>query len=144
MPMRATLLHYSQGARFELVGESTDDRTSYYSTERAEAGRKFQTDEVMVELIEHLDDEGFAEYGQEGRAPSSGGTLILLSLETEVDGTTRCWMLGKDAQVDEARAFKLCMKDFLDLYNVSQAFQIIENPEGRDVFRDRRQPSPRR
>jgi len=46
-------------------------------------------------------------------------------------------MYGPGTEKKEAQSFSVCMKDFLDLYNISEAYQTVDNPLGGDLFRDR-------
>jgi hypothetical protein len=144
--MRVTFRNYGQGARFELVGESHTDRVQYYSQARADASRKIQTDEVMDALIERLEDEGFVTHEQRGPAPDSArGGMITMSLEVARGGDVSHWAVGRGSDPREHQAFLVCMNDFVELYNLTQAYQTIENPEGPGFFEEARskRPSPR-
>jgi hypothetical protein len=134
-PLRVTLLQYSTGARFELVGESFADRSQYYSQSQADQSRKFLEDQWMAQLVGFLDDEGLGDYGQAGRAPSSGGPSVFMAFEVERSGQTSCWLYGPGTEKDEAACFRVCMANFLLAYNDTNAFQTVDNPEGSDLFR---------
>ena len=132
--LRVALRDYRADARFELVSEGDTDRLKYYSKAREDAGRKFQTDEVMTALVEHLDDEGFSDFAQAGKAPTTGSNVLALSFEVEQGTVIRCWPIGSGSDPGELEHFKTCVRDFLDLYNVSQGFQAVRNPEGHDLL----------
>ena len=133
-PIRVTLRDYASGAKFELVSESYDDRLGYYSEVRNDAGRKFQADDILLALVDDVGAGGFEDHSQPGRAPSRGGELLTRAFEVDVDGDLHDWPIGKGSEVKEHRNFNRCTMDFMDLYNVTQAFQVIDNEEGKRVF----------
>jgi hypothetical protein len=142
--IRVTLKDYRSGANFELVSESYMDRVEYYSRTRNSAGRKFQTDEILLALMEHLEDEGLSDHAQGGRAPSSGGDLITRAFEVERNGEIECWPVGRGSALAERKRFIRCTTDFLELYTVTQSFQAIDNTAGPGMFRSTPEPGTRR
>ncbi len=136
-PLRVTLHDYlGKGQSFEIVGESTTDRVAYLSSERSAANRKFLPDDVLAAFIDYLEEEGMGSYGQAGRAPSSGGSVITRAFEIERGGSTTCWPVGAGTEKKEKLSFTVLMTEFLQVYTEIPAFQAIENPEGHELFRD--------
>jgi hypothetical protein len=132
--LRVTLRDYKGGRRFELVSESHTSRVDYYSEARGDAARKFQSDKVMALLVEELDKQGFDEHEQEGRAPSAGGELITWGLEVQTGDRTRHWIVGRGSAFEDLTDFGECREAFLQLYNVTDSYQAIENPGGKQIF----------
>jgi len=136
-PLRVTLHDYlGKGQSFEIVGESTTDRVAYLSSERSTANRQFLPDDVLAAFIDYLEEEGLGTYGQAGRAPSSGGSVITRAFEIERGGRTKCWPVGAGTEKKEKLSFTVLMTEFLQVYTEIPAFQAIENPEGHELFRD--------
>jgi len=129
-----TLFDYAEGRRFSLASESHTDRVAYYSQPRDDAGLKIQADEVVAALVDQMERRGFRRFATEGRAPASGGAVVTRALEIERGGQRSAWIVGKGSEADERRAFFEAMNEFFQLYNISQSYQVIENPGGRDVF----------
>jgi len=132
--LRVTLYDHMGGTSFELVSESHSDRIEYYSTVRSGASRKYQGDRTMAALIEALDDEGFAQYGKGGRAPSATGGVITRSLEIQRNARIDHWAVGEGSAPESKISFHACTNTFLQLYNVTQAYQAIDNESGTGVF----------
>ena len=140
-PTRVELEFYGERAqRFELVSESYTDRVAYYSTERTDAARKFQADEVMDALLEELDREGLERYLEPGPAPSQGHGVVTRAFEVERRGTTRHWAVGKGTEIGERQAFIACTQTFLQLYSQTAGFQTIHNEQGPAFFEKARTP----
>ncbi|HED65808.1 MAG TPA: hypothetical protein ENJ09_09665 [Planctomycetes bacterium] len=131
----AVILHDYRGEqKLELDSETRTDRVQAYSQLRREASLKVQADEVMVALVREMERNGFDDYAQAGRAPSRGSAVVTRALEVNIDGKTRHWVIGPGSSVDEKKSFLAAMGDFVQLYNLTQAFQAIENPEGTRLF----------
>ena len=133
--IRITLQAYEHDQHFELASESHTDRVAYYSRLRQDAARKVARDEVMDALADELDDQGFADHSQEGRAPSRGGTLISWSFEIGRGERIDHWAIGNGSDVDERLAFHECRNVFVQIYNLTTSFQAIENPDGGHLFK---------
>ena len=43
-------------------------------------------------------------------------------------------MIGSGSPTDERLAFNTCLEQFLGLYNISAAYQSVENPHGHAFF----------
>lgn len=136
--LRVALVDFQGGQRFALASESHTDRVEYYSSVRRDASLKVQTDEVMAALVDEFDRLGWSTYAQPGRGPSRGGRAISRSLEVERDGAVQHWVVGDGSELDERRHFAEAMTTFFQLYNITQAFQAIENQEGAELFDERR------
>jgi len=136
LAQRVALRDFQGGQDFKLVSETHTDRVDLYSTPRKDASCKVQSDEVMHALIERLEDTGLAKYGKEGRGPSRGGAVVTRSLEVEVAGRARHWLVGTGTLAEERLAFLECMNDFVGVYNITQSFQAIRNTSGTEVFEE--------
>ena len=132
--MRVTLRNYDAEQLFELVSESHTNRVEYYSQERADAARKIQSDEVMGALVDELDSQGFEDFAQPGRAPTRKNEVVSQSLEIERGDETEHWVVGKGSAASERLRFRDCMLAFVELYNLTASYQVIENPEGSQIF----------
>ena len=131
--VRVSLIGYGRPS-FVLVSNSHTSRVELYSDERGAPSRKVQTDEVMGALVAHLDDLGLAEFATAGRAPRADDTRFLWAFEIEDEGQRRWWPLGGATPADEQRAFAAARADFIDLFNLTQAFQSVDNEIGADYF----------
>ena len=143
-PLRIFVRDYSHSYPFELVAGTEADRKEYYSRPRRNAGRKYQTHEAMEALVDYLEKQGVAEYAKPGRAPSTHSEVIRMALEVERGGETRCWLFGKGTERKEGEQFMACVHYFLDAHLITDSHQVLDNPEGRELFRDRRGPSTKR
>ena len=130
----AVSLHGVGTAPFELVSESHTRPVDLYSTERAVPSTKVLEDDVMAALVEHLDELGFDGYARAGTAPDDGGTAFAKAIEVQEEGGSAWWALTPAASRDEIVAFGTAMKDFLDLYNLTQGWQSVDNEVGSDYF----------
>lgn len=131
--VRVSLIGYGRPS-FVLVSNSHTSRVELYSDERGAPSRKVQTDAVMGALVDHLDDLGMAEFATPGRAPRADDSRFLWAFEVEDGDVRRWWPLGSATPVDEQRAFAAARSDFIDLFNLTQAFQSVDNEVGSDYF----------
>jgi len=139
-PLEAKLLlalkNYETGQRFELASESHTDRVTYYSSERADAARKIQTDEVMLALVEELERLDYGAHAREGRAPDSAHETMRWALELSSGPRTLNWSIGTGNAREDWLAFQKCRDTFLELYNVTVSFQTVQNQQGRGYFQE--------
>jgi hypothetical protein len=132
--LRVGLFDYRSEKAFELVSETHTARIAQYGQVRAEASRKVQTDEVMVELVGWLEDEGFAQFAQPGPAPRQGGAEVPWAMEIETEGGVRHVAgLRTRPQSDQVQCMRL-KAGFLDIYNNTYAGQAVEVREGESPF----------
>lgn len=129
-----TLRNYQTGQRFELASESHTDRVTYYSSERGDAARKIQGDEVMMALVEELEKLDYGTHARPGSAPNSGNESMRWALCLESDERELNWTIGTNDPRERWLAFQECRDLFLDLYNVTVSFQTIQNDQGRGYF----------
>lgn len=137
---RVTVRLYDASSRLELVGESHTDRVELYSSSRTSADTKVQSDDVMGALVEQLGDLGFRRFGRDGRAPSAGGRVYTRAIEIDDDGAIGHWAVGPGSADDERIQFNRCLSDFVQLYNLTASFQVIDNNDGKDLFGDGPRP----
>lgn len=128
------LQNYQTGQRFELASESHTDRVTYYSSERPDAARKIQQDDVMLALVAELEKLEYGAHARQGNAPSTGNESTRWALELASDARTLNWTIGTGNAKDEWLAFQKCRDTFLELYNVTMSFQTVQNEQGRGYF----------
>jgi hypothetical protein len=122
-------------APFELVSESHTSRVELYSQERQSASTKVLADEVMGALVEHLDELGFDGYARPGTAPAGGGgTAFAKAIEVEEEGREAWWPLQPTAGKTELKSFNTAVRDFLEIYNLTQGWQSVDNTLGGEYF----------
>jgi hypothetical protein len=131
-----TLRNYETGKRFELASESHTDRVTYYSSERSDATRKIQKDDVMHALVSELERLDYGSHARAGEAPASGNETMRWALELASDTRTLNWTIGTGNARDEWLAFQKCRDTFLELYNVTMSFQSVQNDTGSSFFQD--------
>jgi len=131
-----TLRNYQTGQRFELASESHTDRVTYYSSERGDAARKVQVDEVMLALVEELDKRDYSTHARPGSAPATGNESTRWALELASGGRELNWTIGTNDPRERWLAFQECRDLFLELYNATVSFQTVENDQGRGYFQD--------
>jgi len=130
------LRNYQSGQRFELASESHTDRVAYYSSERGDAVRKVQVDEVMLALVAELDKRDYGTHARPGRAPESGNESTRWALELESGERELNWTIGTNDPRERWLAFQECRDLFLELYNATVSFQTVENQAGRGYFQE--------
>jgi hypothetical protein len=121
-------------APFELVSESHTSRVELYSEERPNASTKVQLDEVMDALIDHLDELGFDGYARPGTAPQDGGKAFAKAIQVEEEGRQAWWPLQPTAGKTELKSFNTAVRDFLEIYNLTQGWQSVDNTLGGEYF----------
>jgi len=134
-PIRVTWRDYRTGNLLELLSESHTSKVELYSEKRDSASVKVQEDRFMEGLLEFLELEHFAERAGAGRAPREGRELWTQSLEVERDGEVTHMAVGSRSPADDRLVFQRCVQGFIELYNATQAYQAVENPEGSYEFR---------
>jgi len=132
-PIAISLVGYG-AAPFELVSESHTSRVDLYSAELPTAATKVVNDEVMVALLEHLEELGYRGYSRPGQAPEANGKALVKSIQVDENGAKTWWPLVETASVQELKAFQTAMRDFIDLYNISQSWQSVDNTLGGEYF----------
>lgn len=141
------VLHdYKNGQRFELASETHTDRVAYYSSERGDAVRKIQPDEVMAACVGELERRGYDAHSKDGRAPSIGANdVVRWGLEVENEGQRSNWLVGTGSAADEWKDFQACRDFFLEVYNNTVSYQTVRNATGKQYFEDERaQPGARK
>ena len=134
-----TLHDYKNGSRFELASESHTDRVDYYSSERQDAIRKIQTDEVMGAFVAELDKQRFGEYARTGPAPRIGSAdsareALRWGLELVGPAGKLHWLVGKGSTPTDWEDFQSCRSMFLQLYNATMSYQTVTNSKGGQFF----------
>ena len=147
-PTAATLIvslqNYKSGQRFELASQSHTDPVSYYSSERGDAARKIQKDDVMLALVEELERLDYGARARTGRAPSKGNEETRWALEIANGDKELHWTIGTGDSKDTWSSFQKCRDTFLELYNVTVSFQTVENDQGRGYFHDPAASAPKK
>jgi hypothetical protein len=130
------LRNYQTGQRFELASESHTDRVTYYSSERADAARKIQKDDVMLALVAELEKLDYGARARPGNAPTTGNESTRWALELASEERTLNWTIGTGNPREDWLAFQKCRDTFFDLYNVTMSFQSVQNEQGRGYFQE--------
>lgn len=133
-----TLVDYRSGTRLELVNASHTDPVEQYSTARADASRKVQTDDLMDGLWDYLRDQGFERDAKNGNAPTvtpgaKGGYRWSLQV-TRPEGTSYVGEADNAADKDRKRLL-VFKKAFVDTYNATQGWQAVKVQPGEQPFR---------
>jgi hypothetical protein len=117
------------GNTFELLNETHTNRVELYSTARANANVKVQTDEVLDEVLVHFARLGLNERTQSGSAPPSS-SASLSSVEIEVAGNTTHLAVGSGSSVEDRTLYTQCFQTFLLVYNQTYQLQSVEHQPG--------------
>jgi hypothetical protein len=130
-----TFVDYRTGAKLELVNQSHTDALELYSTPRADAARKVQTDELMIDLWDFLRDSGYGSFAVEGAAPPVQSKAFLWSLE--VEGQHGFSHVREETTLpdDKKEELRRLSYGFLQTYNATQGWQTIETKPGEVPFK---------
>lgn len=133
-PWRVSLYDYRTQKRFELVNEAHTARVDQYSQMRNSADRKVQTNEIMDELVGWLEEHGFSQLAQPGRAPEQGGSEAVWSMELEGASGARFVLVRKTTPPADHQVCRDLKTGFLQIYNATYAGQAIQLKEGESPF----------
>ena len=133
-PTRIGLYDFRSQRRFELVNEAHTARLDQYSTVRANADRKVQSNEIVAELAGWLETEGFGALARDGASPSRGSTDAVWALEVELDGKPRHLVVSKSTPPADYALCRNLKAGFLDIYNATYAGQATQTKEGETPF----------
>ena len=138
--LRMTYRDYRRGGqRIELVSETHTGFSEQYSQKASDPFRKVLPDAVMVATAEHFDDLGFAAAARPGRAPGLGSGAFHRSFEVDRPGATLYLATGAGSTREELDVMNRVFGDFMQLYNATQSFQVVDNPMGEFLFDDQKQ-----
>lgn len=132
--LRVSLLDYRSQKSFELVSESHTSRVEQYSKVRAQPSRKVQTDEIMGQLVDWMDDHEFGRLALAGPAPRSAPERAVWSLELEEPEGVRHCLLIKDMPAADGLACRQLIAGVLDIFNNTYGAQTVEVKEGETPF----------
>ena len=135
-PQRVLLVDYRSNVRLELVNSSHTDPLEQYSTVRADANRKVQSDDVMSGLVEVLRSHGFDELAQAGPAPKRAGEAVLWALEIEEPRGVSHAVATRSAPRVAQEKLALLKRAFLEIYNSTYGLQTVETKEGDTPFKN--------
>jgi len=128
-PARIRFVSSASQHSFELVNETHTGRVELYSTTRASADIKVQTDEVVDEVLVHFAKLGLNERLQAGAAPPpSGGTWSML--EIDVAGEALHFTVGAGSSVEDRDLYIKCRQTFLLVYNQTYQLQSVKREHG--------------
>lgn len=135
--MRVTLYMYGAGQTFGLVNETHTDKVELYSNKRTRPSVKIAQDETLLNIIDYLGENGFADNEQDGSAP--GGGAFTLCFEVETAAGTSHWGTNPRTNTNEERlAMNRCVAYFVNKnYNQIESLQAVQNDEGASLFDDR-------
>ncbi|MBM3991798.1 MAG: hypothetical protein FJ298_12415 [Planctomycetes bacterium] len=133
-PTRVGLYDFRSQRRFELVNEAHTARLDQYSTVRANADRKVQSNEIVAELTGWLEAEGFAALARDGASPSRGATDAVWALEVEREGKARHLVVSKSTSPEDYAHCRKLKDGFLDIYNATYAGQATQTKQGESPF----------
>lgn len=133
-PLRVGYVDYRNQTVLELVNTAHTDRLEQYSQVRESASRKVQSNEVMQALVEFLDQNGFPELAQPGRAPAQADERVLWSLELERGGAASHVTYPAGLPADQKRRYGLLWQAFLDTYNSTYSLQAVKVKAGETPF----------
>ncbi len=130
---------YDAQSRVELAlaNESYPEMADLYSRKRQDAALKLAPDRLVGELLYSLDEAGLDVWGRSGAPEAVKGGEGYLWVDT--DGLQRVFPEpGARAPADERQAWSLVKLVMTEYYKHVGGLQVIDNPEGHDLFRDAR------
>ena len=134
------ILHDARtGSHFVLVNEIFAPREAFYSRTREEAATKILSNDSIGYLLGRLESAGFSRYASTGEAPGAGGNgeaSWLYAVTVARGGLARTALRRRGDPPEAATALAKMMQDFREVYDSTNQFQSIENPQGRDYFRE--------
>lgn len=139
-PVRVTLYLTHQGQEMGLATAAHTDPVELYSSPRGRGTLKVASDEVVLDVVDYLGENGFDEREQSGRAPRGGAFTICLEIESSA-GVTHWGTRPGVTPAEEHEQMKACMAYFIRTYNGVQAFQAVDNPDGAELFDENPQMS---
>lgn len=134
-PQRIRLVTYANPLEFELVNLSHTGRVEQYSTKRAQANRKVQSDDVMAGLIDWMDDNGFERLARPGPAPAAAQQGVAWALEIERKAGTAYILLSTSTPPEDAKQCVTLKNGFLELFNATYGLQAVESKPGELPFK---------
>lgn len=128
-----------------IVNEMTVNRVEYYSNAAMPLGTKVASDEIVNVLVETFLAEDFWDYARPGKPPSSSrpneaGQPLHATLAINMDGREGWTTIRSGLSADERESFATSVKAFVTVYNEIAAFQSVENPTGKNLFEQPKQP----
>ncbi len=134
-PMRVTLYMYAQEQKFGLANPAHTDPVELYSKSRGAASLKIADDEVLLDIIDYLGENGFDEREKIGKAPMGGAYTLAFEVET-ANGTSHWGTNQKTSSREELIAMNQCVRYYVnEKYNQVQAYQATENTQGGAFFK---------
>ncbi len=124
-----------------LVNEAHTDPIELYSEIRTDASTKVTSNEVMVAMLEHFDEQGFNDYARQGFAPITSAGGAVQSFEVEGPQGTIFLVNGPEVREPGRKAFRKCLKAFLEIQEMTLQAQAVEYTDGADIFNN---PTPSR
>ena len=120
-----------------LANESYPELADLYSRRRQDASLKLAPDRLVGELLYSLEEAGLSTWGRSGEPDAVKGSDGYLWVDR--DGLQRVFAEpGSGANGDERQAWTLVKLVMTEYYKHVGGLQVIDNPEGHDLFRDAR------
>lgn len=130
-PARVTYKDHKTGVTIGVLNESHTDPGEYYSQPRAELVYKVIPDLDMGALLKQLEDFGFFAHAQPAavRVPGARETILL---ERGPQSFTLAYTTQSEPKL--VQLVQDCANAIQAMYNMHQAFQVMQNASGADYF----------
>jgi hypothetical protein len=134
-PIQITFVDYRTGATMELVNESHTSKLEQYSTPRSNASRKVQSDELVGQLVEYMDDNGYQKLAVPGDPPYLTGGQFYWTLQI-VEPDRRSYVAeGRTTTLADKQRVRAFSQAFLGVYNLTDGWQAVEVAPGEMPFK---------
>jgi len=130
---RVSLRDFRTGVTFSLVNRGAYPASATERRTLEEGGTKVVSPGTIDYLLERLWDEGFEEIADAG-TPPFGTPGLLYAISVEWNGRARSASRRRADEPVRAQALSAMLADFREVFDSSHDLQVIENPEGPDLF----------
>lgn len=138
IPMTIKLTDYRNGNVIRIVNDSHSDRLETYSEERAVAGTKVASDEVVAETVKYMLENGFDDHSIRGLAPYRSADYAK-SLEIDDPQGVRYFAIHAGSSEQELMTMHKCSIGLIEVYNAVHSAQTVTNASGADLFYEQQQ-----
>jgi hypothetical protein len=119
---------------FVLIHENHSRFDSVYAASKETASVKRIPGDLCQFLLSNLDDLGFFDTAEVGRFPDAQSKQIIM-----VETPLQSWILSPNPSftLEDRRKFREMSRHIWDYHNAIVEFQVIDNPQGKNIFLDR-------
>lgn len=133
LPSRVSLKDHRTGVTIGLLNESKTDQADFYSQVRSAPTYKVVPDLDMGALMAQLKDFGYFNAASSSTARVPGARI---TVQVERGGLTRTLAYTTESNAERVQLVQDCSTAIRAIYNLHQAYQVIDNPKGTDYFEE--------